>query len=126
MLIPGKDSKVWTSYVDEFYEGKRTITTRKLGKGTVTYVGIGSNDGLLEKNILQKLYGELQIPIMDLPYGVTIEYRNGMGIVLNYGDKPYDFILPKNAEILIGSTKIPTAGVLVFATKSLWTNDFHH
>lgn len=119
VLIPGKDSKVWASYVDEFYEGKPAITTRKLGKGTVTYVGVDSNDGLLEKNILQKLYGELQIPIMDLPYGVTIEYRNGMGIVLNYGDKPYDFILPKNAEILIGSTKIPTAGVLVFATKSL-------
>ncbi len=117
VLIPGKDSKVWASYLDEFYEGKPAITTRQLGKGTVTYVGVDSNNGLLEKEVLQKLYGELQIPIMDLPYGVTMEYRNGMGIVLNYGDTPYDFPLPKNATILLGETKIPTAGVLVFAPK---------
>jgi len=54
---------------------------------------------------------------MDLPYGVTMEYRNGLGIVLNYGDKPYRFNLPAGAKALIGTTDIPTAGVLVFATK---------
>ena len=54
---------------------------------------------------------------MDLPYGVTMEYRNGLGIVLNYGDKPYQFNLPEGTKTLIGTTDIPTAGVLVFATK---------
>ena len=52
---------------------------------------------------------------MDLPYGVTIEYRNGLGIVLNYSDKPYNFTLPEGTKALIGTTEIPTAGVLVFA-----------
>ena len=33
-------------------------------------------------DILKKLYAQLNIPVMDLPYGVTLEYRNGMGIVL--------------------------------------------
>ena len=52
---------------------------------------------------------------MDLPYGVTLEYRNGMGIVLNYGDKPYTFNLPKGSKVLIGNNEIPTAGVLIFS-----------
>ena len=115
ILIPGKDSKTWATYKDEFYAGRPAITTRKLGKGTITYVGVDSTDGELEKDVLKKLYALLQIPVMDLPYGVTMEYRNGMGIVLNYGDKPYSFELPKETKVLIGETTIPTAGVLVFS-----------
>jgi beta-galactosidase len=114
MLIPGKDTDVWASYTDEFYEGKPAVTMHRLGKGTVTYVGVDSNDGTLEKDVLTKLYSTLNIPVMDLPYGVTMEYRNGLGIVLNYSDKPYEFQLPKGRKVLIGETKIPTAGVLVF------------
>jgi beta-galactosidase len=114
VLKPGKDSKVWATYTDEFYEGKPAVTFRKLGKGTVTYVGVDSNTGELEADILKRLYSELNIPVMDLPYGVTMEYRNGMGIVLNYGESSYKFELPKGAKVLIGDTDIPTAGVLVF------------
>ena len=115
ILKSGKDSQVWATYTQEFYEGKPAVTTRKLGKGTVTYVGVDSTDGLLEKDILKKLYAQLNIPVMDLPYGVTLEYRNGMGIVLNYTDKPYKFVLPSGAKVLIGELVIPTAGVLVFS-----------
>lgn len=52
---------------------------------------------------------------MDLPYGVTVEYRNGLGIVLNYADHPYTFNLPEGSKVLIGTKEIPTAGVLVFS-----------
>ena len=81
-------------------------------------MGVDSNDGALEKEVLSKLYSSLNIPVMNLPYGVTMEYRNGMGIVLNYGDQPYTFALPKGVKVLIGDTTIPTAGVLVFSVKS--------
>jgi beta-galactosidase len=115
ILTPGKDSEVWATYTDEFYNGKPAVTTRRFGKGTVTYVGIDSHDGIMEKDIMKKLFNMLDIPVMDLPYGVTLEYRNGFGIVLNYSDKPYEFTLPKGAKVLIGDTEIPTAGVLVFS-----------
>ncbi len=115
ILKPGKDNKVWATYTREYYEGKPAVTFRKLGKGTVTYVGVDSHNGSLEKDLLKQLYAELSIPVMDLPAGVTLEYRNGMGIVLNYSDKPYTFTLPKGSKALIGEPTIPTAGVLVFA-----------
>ena len=73
ILIPASDSQVWATYANEFYEGGPAVTFRKLGKGTVTYVGVDSHNGALEKDILKKLYAQLQIPVMDLPYGITVE-----------------------------------------------------
>ncbi len=117
ILKPGPDNKVWATYTREFYEGKPAVTFRRLGKGTVTYVGVDSHNGTLEKDILKKLYAELSIPVMDLPVGVTMEYRNGLGVVLNYSDQPYRFMLPQGSKVLIGDTTIPTAGVLVFSDR---------
>ena len=117
ILNPPADAQVWATYKNEFYEGSPAVTFRKLGKGTITYVGVDSHNGALEKDILKKLYAQLNIPVMDLPYGVTMEYRNGLGIVLNYSDQPYTFNLSKGAKALIGTTEIPTAGVLVFSVK---------
>ncbi len=114
ILQPGTSNEVWATYTNEFYEGKPAVTFRKLGKGSVTYIGVDSSDGVLERQVLDKLYSRLQIEVMNLPYGVTMEYRNGLGIVLNYSDQPYQFALPQGAKVLIGTPDIATAGVLVF------------
>ena len=114
ILQPGASNEVWATYTNEFYEGKPAVTFRKLGKGSVTYIGVDSSDGALERQVLDKLYSRLQIEVMNLPYGVTMEYRNGLGIVLNYSDQPYQFTLPQGAKVLIGTPNIATAGVLVF------------
>lgn len=114
ILQPGASNEVWATYTNEFYEGKPAVTFSKLGKGSVTYIGVDSSDGALERQVLDKLYSRLQIEVMNLPYGVTMEYRNGLGIVLNYSDQPYQFALPQGAKVLIGTPNIATAGVLVF------------
>ena len=114
ILQPSASNEVWATYTNEFYEGKPAVTFRKLGKGSVTYIGVDSSDGVLERQVLDKLYSRLQIEVMNLPYGVTMEYRNGLGIVLNYSDQPYQFALPQGAKVLIGTPNIATAGVLVF------------
>lgn len=117
VLTPGPGCEVWATYKDEFYAGKPAVTFRRLGRGTVTYVGVDTGDGQLERRVLDKLYARLGIGVMDLPYGVTLEYRNGFGIVMNYGDRPYHFDVPVGSRILIGKADLPTAGVLVFRLK---------
>lgn len=114
VLKPDVSNEIWATYKEEFYEGKPAVTFRKSGKGSVTYIGVDTQDGMLERKVLDKLYARLQIGVMDLPYGVTLEYRNGLGIVLNYSDKPYRFPLPEGSKVLVGTPDIPTAGVLVF------------
>jgi beta-galactosidase len=114
ILDPNKETAVWGVYDSDFYAGKASITFNQLGKGTVTYVGADSNNGKMEHDVLKKLYNQLNIEIKDYPKGVIVEYRDGFGIAMNYSDKDYKMLLPANSKILVGSTTIPTAGVVVW------------
>ena len=117
VLTPGDGCEVWATHRGEFYAGKAAVTFRRMGRGSVTYVGVSTGDGRLERRVLDKLYARLGSGVMNLPYGVTLEYRNGFGIVLNYSDRPYRFPLPEGSRVLIGSEELPTAGVLVFKVR---------
>ncbi|GHT24138.1 hypothetical protein AGMMS4957_16670 [Bacteroidia bacterium] len=116
ILVPDKGTETWATYLGDFYEGRPAVTFRKLGKGTVTYVGVDSQTGQLEKSVLQKVYAQLNIPLLDLPAGLHIEYRDGFGIAVNYADKTCTLPISGNVKYLIGGKEIPTAGV------SVWKN----
>ena len=117
ILRPEAGTEVWARYAGEFYGAKPAVTFRRLGKGTVTHVGVDTMSGELEAEVMKKLYATLGVEVMDLPDGVTLEYRNGFCVVLNYSDKPYTHSMPKGAKVLVGEQTIPTAGVLVFEAK---------
>ncbi|MBA4319372.1 MAG: beta-galactosidase, partial [Flavobacterium sp.] len=114
LLDPNKETEIWGKYEGDFYSGTPAIISRKLGKGTVTYIGLDSKNGDLEKQVLRKLYQQQNIPIENYPEGVIVEYRDGFGIAVNYSDKIYTMNLPNNAKILVGTKAIKTADVLVW------------
>ncbi|MDA3879390.1 MAG: beta-galactosidase [Prolixibacteraceae bacterium] len=114
VLNPAEKTESWAVYSGDFYTGKTAVSFRKHKNGTVTYVGADSNIGDLEHAVLEKVYRRLNIPVENYPQGVTVEYRDGFGIAMNYMDKDFQFDLPKNTEILVGDVVIPTAGVLVW------------
>jgi beta-galactosidase len=117
LLEPFPGTKTWATYQGDFYAGTPAVVSRKLGKGTVTYVGVDSKTGDLEKQVLTKLYKQQGIPVENYPEGIMVEYRDGFGIALNYSDKVYEMNLPADAEILIGNKAIKTADVLVWKVK---------
>lgn len=114
ILIPDAGTETWATYEGDFYEGSPAIVHHKLGKGTVTYVGVDSKDGRMEKDVLKKLYRQLNISLLDLPEGLHIEYRDGFGIAVNYADKTYTLPIHGNAKYIYGEKNIPTAGVVVW------------
>jgi len=114
LLKPNKDTETWATYDSEFYAGTTAVISRKLGKGTVTYIGVDSKNGDLEKHVLTKLYNQQNIAIEDYPEGIMVEYRDGFGIAVNYSDQPYTMNLPQNTEVLIGNKTLKTAEVLVW------------
>lgn len=115
VFSPYTGTEVWAKYGVEMYRDKPAVIHHRLGKGTVTYVGVDTHTGELEKEVLKKLYSRLNIPVMNLPDGLIAEYRNGLGIAVNYSDTDFEFPLPKGAEVLIGNKKIGQAGVLVWS-----------
>src|SRR5665647_212476 len=47
MLEPDKGTQVWANFADQFYAGLPTVIYRKLGKGTVTYIGTDTDLSLI-------------------------------------------------------------------------------
>jgi beta-galactosidase len=115
ILAPRAGTEVWARYQGDFYAGKPAVVFRRAGKGTVTYVGVDSRSGGLERKVLTKLYALLEIPVQDYPEGVTVEYRDGFGIAVNYSDKDYELPISESAEILVGKRILEPAGVLVWS-----------
>lgn len=119
VIIPSDATQVWATYADQFYKGDASVTHRKLGKGTVTYIGTDTDDGKLEKDVLRRIYTEAGVQIEELPYGIVKEWRDGFNIALNYTSDVQEIIIPNEAEILIGSARLEPAGVVVWKEKIL-------
>ena len=117
ILQPAAGTESWASYQGDFYAGESAVTFHWLKEGSVTYVGADSQKGDLELAVLKKVYDRLGIPVENYPTGILVEYRDGFGIAMNYGDSPYKINLPEKTKILIGESVIPTAGVLVWKIK---------
>lgn len=111
---PYRETEVWATYQGDFYTGKPAVLHRTYGKGSVTYVGVDTKTGELEKEVLRKIYKLRNIPVLDLPKGVLVEYRNGLGIAMNYSDQDYVFPIGTKTDILIGENPMTTGDVLVW------------
>ena len=113
-VITPADAQVWATYTDQFYSGKAAVIHKKIGKGTVTYIGADSDEGDLEKEILRKVYEQAGIAVNPLPAGVTVEYRDGLWIGMNYSSVTQKLNLPAGASVITGSAGLPPAGVVVW------------
>lgn len=111
---PSKGTASWGVYEDQFYQGKSAISNHSLGKGTVTYAGVWSNDWELEYQLLRRVYSKSAKLPFDLPPYVFAHYRQGLWFAVNYTDKPITLPLPPDAKILTGQTKLLPAAVLVW------------
>lgn len=114
ILEPLPGTGVWATYTNQYYAGKAAVTNRKLGKGTVTYIGPDTDDGALEKAVLAKVYKQAGITIENYPEGVMFDWRDGFWVGVNYSDKPYHVTLPPKANVLIGNKVLLPASVIVW------------
>jgi beta-galactosidase len=109
------NTQVWARYNDQFYKGAAAVTNRKLGKGTVTYIGTDSDDGHLEKDVIARLYNSIGITLESLPEGVVKVWRSGFWIAINYSSQSVKIDIPANATIIVGNTStLQPAEVLVW------------
>ncbi|MBJ6107677.1 beta-galactosidase [Hymenobacter sp. BT523] len=114
VLEPQPGTEVWATYSNQFYSGKAAVVSRRLGKGTVTYVGPDTDDGALEKEVIRRVYERAGIAIENLPDGVMLDWRDGFWVGVNYGEKPYTVAVPAGAKVLVGERVLQPAGVVVW------------
>lgn len=91
------------------------MVTNKIGKGSVTYIGVDTDSGMLEKDVLIEVYKKVNISTENYPEGVYVQWRDGFWVAVNYSSKNYELNIPKNAKLFIGDTIVKSGGVTVWA-----------
>ena len=114
ILEPAIGTETWATYADQFYAGKASVIHRKLGKGTVTYIGTDTDDGKLEKDVLKKVYETAGIPVKEQAEGVMVNWRDGFWVAINYSSINVNIEIPNNAKIIFGTKELTPAGVVVW------------
>jgi len=114
LLEADKGTEILATYNDQFYKGKAAVVKHKIEKGTVTYIGVDTDDSNLEKEILRQTYQAAGATTEDYPPGVYVYWRDGFNIAVNYSSNDYSMNLPEKARIIIGDKILKPAGVLVW------------
>ncbi|MBY0424164.1 MAG: beta-galactosidase, partial [Cytophagales bacterium] len=114
LWTPSSGTEVWATHADQFYAGKSAVLHRKLGKGTVTYIGADSDDAQLEMAILSKLYTQQGVQTQNHADGLVVEWRDGFWIAVNYATQPVEVPIPSSVKILFGSKILKQAEVVVW------------
>ncbi len=115
VLSPYKNTKVLATHADQFYKGKAAVVYRKLGRGSVTYIGVETSDNGLERAVLNYVYEQAKIQVGNYPNGVIVDWRDGFWIAMNYSSQPFEAAIPKDAKILIGRKTLKAADVVVWS-----------
>jgi len=111
-LEPKQGTTVLARYTDQLFTGKAAAITRKLGSGTVTYIGVDTLDGEFERTLLRQIYAGTKPA--NLAPGFSVEWRDGFYVATNYTSKPQPIPAGANAKLLLGTREVPTAGVTVW------------
>ncbi len=114
ILSPKKGTEVLATYANQFYKGKAAVVTRKLGKGTVTYIGAESNNGELERQIIRLIYQRAGVKIEDLPPGVFVNWRDGFYVGVNYTNHAVKLSIPKESKIIFGKNPLKPANAVIW------------
>jgi beta-galactosidase len=115
LLVPAKSAEVLATYDNQFYKGKAAVVRNKIGKGTVTYIGVDTDDSKLEKDILRNIYAAAGATTEDYPQGVYVYWRDGFYIAVNYSSDNCKINIPESAKILIGESVLKPAGIMVWS-----------
>jgi beta-galactosidase len=114
VLSPLPGTEVLATYSNQFYSGKAAAVTRKLGRGTVTYIGVYTTDGELERELIRNVYLRAGVEVEDLPRGVYLDWRDGFFVGTNYSNDSYAFKLSAESKLLIGTNPLQPGQALVW------------
>ncbi len=114
VLKPSGGTETLAVYADQFYAGRSAVVTRKLGRGTVTYVGADTIEGTLERDVLRLVYERGGAGPASYPRGVYVEWRDGFFVAVNYSSRPYAVPVEPGAKILLGTNPLRPADVLIW------------
>jgi beta-galactosidase len=114
ILQPDAGTDVLASYADQYYAGGAAAVTRSLGKGTVTYIGVDSQDGALEAQLIRGVFDRANVATQHYADGFLVDWRDGFWVATNFSADHQTLSGPANVKPIIGDWDVPPAGVTVW------------
>lgn len=114
ILAPADGTRVLARYADQFYAERPAAVSRRLGKGTVTYVGVDTLAGDLEHDLLRGVFAEAGVAVEAFDSQFFVDWRDGFWVATNFTERPQRAPVPPGARLLIGERQVPPAGVAVW------------
>jgi len=114
MLEPRAGTETLAAYADQFYANQAAAVTCRLGRGTITYIGVESLAGSLEKDILRGIFEKASVPVENYDNGFIVDWRDGFWTATNFTAKKQLAPLSERASLLIGTREVLPAGVAVW------------
>jgi len=114
VLEPLAGTETIATFTNQFYSSKAAATSKKMGKGTVSYIGVDTDDGKFEKAALAASYKKARINLNSLPDGLMVDWRDGFWVAVNYSSDNIPVDIPKNAKIIFGNQLLGPAEVVVW------------
>jgi beta-galactosidase len=116
-LDPRSGTTVLARYADQFYAGKPAAVTRKLGKGTVTYIGVESLAGDLENLLLRQVFQSAGVAVASYDSQFIVDWNQGFWVAANFTGKRQVAPVPVGARVLVGTRELAPAGVAIWMEK---------
>jgi beta-galactosidase len=114
VIEPDGSTHVLARHADQFYAGKAAAVSRRLGEGTVTYIGVETVSGDLEKEILSRIFTDAGVTVESHPDQFFVDWRDGFWVASNFSSADHTVTAPPTAQLIIGNCRLPPAGVAVW------------
>jgi beta-galactosidase len=114
LLEPRPGASVLARYADHFYSGAPAAVTRKLGKGSVTYIGAASVDGELENDLLRQVFLQAGVSVQNFDRQFFVDWSEGFWVASNFSEKKQSAPIPAGARVLVGTKELDPAGVAIW------------
>ncbi len=115
ILEPKEGTQTLAKYTDQFYAGKAAAVTRKVGRGTVTYVGVDTLTGDLEAQILRGVYERAGAKPAALPPNLLLDWRDGgFWVATNFTSVNQSLTTGAGTQFLVGQRELAPGGAAVW------------
>jgi beta-galactosidase len=114
VLDPAQGTEVTAKYADQYYAGRAAAVMRKLGSGTVTYIGVDSSDGQLEAQLIRDAFARAGVAVEQFDENFLLDWRDGFWVATNFTDKSQVIPAAAGASVLIGDRQVAPGGVAVW------------
>ncbi len=106
VLDPASGTEVLARYADQFYSGRSAAVTRKLGQGSVSYIGVDTMDGELERALLHTIYQAAGASPANLAPNFQVDWRDGFWTATNFASETERIPAASGVQMLIGKEDV--------------------